>query len=64
MDDRINTVLILVVAFIFAVGFVFSKGVSSFLSKDYIESDTIITPQIKLVIVDNRVDTIYQYKTK
>lgn len=64
MDDRINTVAILLVAYTFAVGFVFSKGVSGFLSKDYIDSDTIIKPQIKLVIVNNRVDTIYKYKIK
>ena len=33
-------------------------------SKDYIESDTLIIPTKKLVIVNNQVDTIYQYKIK
>ena len=62
--DKYTEVLVIFVIFLVIVGYLLSVGVGEIKSKDYIKSDTIITPQIKLVIVNNRVDTIYQYKTK
>lgn len=32
------------------------------IKKNYIESDTKIESEIKLIIVDNKVDTLYVYK--
>jgi len=32
--------------------------------KDYIESKTLITPKVKYLVKDNKVDSVYLYKVK
>jgi len=62
--DKYSQVGLIVVAFLVISGYLLALGVNSLKSKDYIESDTLIIPAKKLVIVNNKVDTIYQYKIK
>jgi hypothetical protein len=46
----------------FVVGGIIVGGIWHFADKDYIESKTIITPEIKLTTDGKKIDTLYIYK--
>lgn len=50
------------IAMVILAGVIVYTGVDYFFLSDSIESKTLIIPEKKLVIVDNKVDTIYIYK--
>lgn len=52
--------VVLVVAVMFGGGVWIVSKIAY--NKDYIETPVKITPEIKLTIVDNKVDTIYVYR--
>lgn len=49
----------IVVVLLFLSGYLFAY---LYTNRNKIESDSIITPEVKLIIKDNKVDTIYIYK--
>jgi hypothetical protein len=46
----------------FVIGGIIVGGIWYFTDKDYIESKTIITPEIKLTTDGKKVDTLYIYR--
>ena len=50
------------IAIIVSVGLLVYLGTRSFVDHNIVESKKILKPEIKLVITDNKVDTIYIYR--
>lgn len=61
LSDFFNLLKFIIVVLLFLLGYVLSY---LYTNRNKIESDSIITPEVKLTIKDNKVDTIYVYKLK
>lgn len=59
LSDLFKFFTFIVVVLLFLLGYIF---IYLYTNRNKIESDSIITPEIKLIIKDNKVDTIYIYK--
>ena len=59
LSDLFKFFTFIVVVLLFLLGYIF---VYLYTNRNKIESDSIITPETKLIIKDNKVDTIYVYK--
>lgn len=59
LSDLFKFLTFIVVVLVFLLGYVLAY---LYTNRNKIESDSIITPEIKLTIKDNKVDTIYVYK--
>ena len=59
LSDFFNLLTFIIVVLLFLLGYLL---VYLYTNRNKIESDYIITPEIKLTIKDNKVDTIYVYK--
>ena len=59
LSDLFKFFTFIVVVLLFLLGYIF---VYLYTNRNKIESDSIITPEVKLIIKDNKVDTVYIYK--
>ncbi len=59
LSDLFKFFTFILVILLFLFGYIF---VYLYTNRNKIESDSIITPETKLIIKNNKVDTIYVYK--
>ena len=59
LSDLLKLLAFIIIVLLFLLGYIF---VYLYTNRNKIESDSIITPEVKLIIKDNKVDTIYIYK--
>ena len=61
LSDLFKFITFIIIVLLFLLGYFLAYV---YTNRNKIESDYIITPEIKLTIKDNKVDTIYVYKIK
>lgn len=59
LSDLFKFLTFIIIVLLFLLGYFF---VYLYTNRNKVESDSIITPETKLIIKDNKVDTIYVYK--